>query len=288
MVANDLESRADNGTTARNATHNDNGETFGYRGLSNFLDSNREFLVFRRFGRLNVRNILYLQDELCELQEQLDRRDDFGGNGGATRRDEKDLERLELMNKCRSLLREYNDALLSYSRIIDLGDASDRQAASVKNWLQREAPVVHGESLFLKDKYLKGRREDLLALGTATAENDVIARAIENNKHLRKLFITESHMKKSLKPEFDLYGSRNGIRRTARGVMLLICWLLLVVPILILYEMKNRGARIWVTVGFMVAFSGGMTLLTNAKNWEIMAACAAYAAVLVVFLGNSQ
>ncbi|KAF8533982.1 hypothetical protein BDD12DRAFT_897285 [Trichophaea hybrida] len=110
MVANDLESRADNGTTV---TYDDNGKIFGYRGLSNFLDSNPEFLVFRRFGRLSVRNILYLQDELCELQEQLDRRDDLSGNGG----------------------KYDDDELLSYSRTIDLGDASDRQGASEREKL---------------------------------------------------------------------------------------------------------------------------------------------------------
>jgi hypothetical protein len=45
----------------------------GYRGLSAFLASDNDFLTFRRFGRLNARLLLYLQDEITVLEEKLEK-----------------------------------------------------------------------------------------------------------------------------------------------------------------------------------------------------------------------
>mgnify|MGYP004501185465 CR=1 FL=1 len=43
----------------------------GYRGFSAFLASDDDFLIFRRFGALNARLLLYLQDEIVVLEERL-------------------------------------------------------------------------------------------------------------------------------------------------------------------------------------------------------------------------
>jgi hypothetical protein len=44
----------------------------GYRGFSAFLASDNDFLVFRRFGAINARLLLYLQDEIVVLEEELE------------------------------------------------------------------------------------------------------------------------------------------------------------------------------------------------------------------------
>ena len=68
---------------------------------------------------------------------------------------------------------------------------------------------------------------------------------------------------------------------------------LLVVPIYILYHMvHDLGTRkaYMVCIGtllvFTLAFSSVLSLFTKARRHEILAAAAAYCAVLVVFLGN--
>jgi hypothetical protein len=44
----------------------------GYRGFSAFLASDNDFLVFRRFGAINARLLLYLQDEIAVLEQDLE------------------------------------------------------------------------------------------------------------------------------------------------------------------------------------------------------------------------
>jgi hypothetical protein len=44
----------------------------GYRGFSAFLASDNDFLVFRHFGAVNARLLLYLQDEIAVLEQDLE------------------------------------------------------------------------------------------------------------------------------------------------------------------------------------------------------------------------
>jgi hypothetical protein len=66
--------------------------------------------------------------------------------------------------------------------------------------------------------------------------------------------------------------------------------LLLVLPIVVLYILTTNdasgGVKIGVTVVFVVAFALALAAMTHASRHETFAACAAYCAVLVVFLGN--
>ena len=43
----------------------------GYRTFAEFIATDDELFVFRRFDRLNARNLLYLQSELIALEKQL-------------------------------------------------------------------------------------------------------------------------------------------------------------------------------------------------------------------------
>lgn len=48
----------------------------GYRSLSTFLDSDENFMIYRRFGYLHSRVLLRKQDQLRVLEEELDEYDD--------------------------------------------------------------------------------------------------------------------------------------------------------------------------------------------------------------------
>lgn len=45
----------------------------GYRGYSAFLASDNDFMVFRRYGTLNARLLLYLQDQIAVLEGDLEK-----------------------------------------------------------------------------------------------------------------------------------------------------------------------------------------------------------------------
>jgi hypothetical protein len=47
----------------------------GYPQLAAFLDSDENFMLYRRFGFLQARLLLYKQDELSRLEQKLDRMD---------------------------------------------------------------------------------------------------------------------------------------------------------------------------------------------------------------------
>ena len=81
----------------------------GYAALSRFMTWTSGFMVFRNFGDLHVRNILYLQDEISVIEEKLRERDlqnDPNVEHGSRRRDPDPLRR-GLMGQLRIKLKEY-------------------------------------------------------------------------------------------------------------------------------------------------------------------------------------
>lgn len=86
----------------------------GYRGYSEFLASENDFFIFRKFASLNSRTALALQDQLSVLEEELeelDRRYSSTAaadvNNGSYRDDQADRE--ELLEKIHDKLVKYSE-----------------------------------------------------------------------------------------------------------------------------------------------------------------------------------
>ena len=78
---------------------------YGYRGLGKVLSDEQTFLMVRKFGELNVRAMLALQDEIVQLEEELNDREEYNReivdedyNNGSMRNDP-DSERMQLIKK---------------------------------------------------------------------------------------------------------------------------------------------------------------------------------------------
>jgi hypothetical protein len=92
----------------------------GYRVFSRWVASDPAFFIVRRFGALNARVILCLQDEIAELEEKLNEFDDEykarekpnDTNNGSFRRDpcgdRKELVKVTLHEKLLKYSRLYN------------------------------------------------------------------------------------------------------------------------------------------------------------------------------------
>lgn len=85
----------------------------GYKGFSEFLASDPDFDIFRRFGAIGVRAILALQDELVELEAQLDefekplmQVDECKVHNGTFREETQEV-RLAIMSEIQTKLRVY-------------------------------------------------------------------------------------------------------------------------------------------------------------------------------------
>lgn len=93
----------------------------------------------------------------------------------------------------------------------------------------------------------------------------------------------------------EVYYTRSRIDCLVICVITSMLLLLLVVPVYVLYHLvtelgNNRTDTICIGVllVFTLVFSAVLSLFTRAKRHEILAAAAAYCAVLVVFLGNTN
>ncbi|KAA8893382.1 hypothetical protein FN846DRAFT_979258 [Sphaerosporella brunnea] len=165
------------GTVASTALSDSNGtQPAGYERLCKLLGSDNDFLVFRRFGDLNVRNILYLQDRLSELTEDLAEQDKKPDEKPGTRRWEDNRTRAELMERAEDLLRRYNDAILSYSEILKLPRASARQQSGLAGWLGFYNPLYIEEQAFIQ------HHRDLLSI--TNEEQDAAHRLLLSHPNL--------------------------------------------------------------------------------------------------------
>jgi hypothetical protein len=95
-----------------------------YSTFADFIATDDELPIFRRFDRLNARNLLYLQGELIALEVQLQALDDEDAKNGSMdvmlsakcwetlllRAEEHphETERMELIKKIRTVVRQYS------------------------------------------------------------------------------------------------------------------------------------------------------------------------------------
>lgn len=74
----------------------------------------------------------------------------------------------------------------------------------------------------------------------------------------------------------------------ARFIFAMLAGTALILPLVILTRQEGMEAQLTTIVVFIVLFSLLVALLSKASNQEVMAASAAYAAVLVVFISSSN
>lgn len=121
----------------------------GYPKLAGQMEIQPETAIFRRFGALNARNLLYLQAEIMTLEKQLCEREvmDNGDEKGMKSQyaldwfwlsqsaDDGDIEQLRLILKIRELLKEYNQTLIQQSTILNLPEPDKWDLEDIQNFL---------------------------------------------------------------------------------------------------------------------------------------------------------
>lgn len=158
-------------------------------------------------------------------------------------------------------------AFEAFRHVVNNCDNSDKRYA-----------VLLGHSSSLWDK-----RESLIAL-RRPAEEDRLTMALR--KYFPFLFIPEKHSCGHIARY-----SEERIRKVVAVISMILAAGLLYGAILNFYFVTSDKAKLGLIAAYTIAFALCVGLLTNARRSEIFAACAAYAAVIVVFvssgLGNS-
>ena len=181
----------------------------GYHTFADFVASDVELSVYKRFDRLSTRNLLYLQTELLEAERQLaefDAEDNDEKNINVQyvakcwetfteRAEEHSCEhaRMEVVLRIRRLIREYRtlrpcrlttswmqlmlsfeeEALLLRSQVLKLKKPTNRVYKVFSNWFNRFRPFVGSGRRLLDDS------SDFVTLAT-TEEHDRLSNVIQN------------------------------------------------------------------------------------------------------------
>ncbi|CAI6341445.1 unnamed protein product [Periconia digitata] len=288
--------------------------------LSTFIGSDTDALIFRKFSVLAARNLLHLQSRINELESQLDDLDasdveaaksnphvsdcarayDELQDAAAQFREGKVVEgeeeamrkfyenaheRVRLHGEISSALHRYRKALLDEHRIQTLPSPSSTALSTFKRILRpaKQTPLLTGY-----DGKIADRTSDLVALGQP-GEDDRLSRFLRYTCGycLRDRKLTAS---RSSSPEAKIYYyPPRRVQMLSYSVSVIFCGILLVGAMACLGAIERRSwkLRIAMVSVFTGLFAVVVGLLSGARRAEVFGATAAYAAVLVVFVGSN-
>ncbi|KAI1743328.1 hypothetical protein F4680DRAFT_409826 [Xylaria scruposa] len=252
----------------------------GYQGFCEFLASDNDFLVLRRFSRLAIRVLLALQDELSELEEQLetlekqlmDQQSPDTHNGSF--RQETEQARLRLIHEIDKRLRSFYDLVSQHSELRSRPRVLSKDIHSIRNWFE----MHHNAILADETEYINHER-DLFSM--VTRPRSPLRKLLERSSHFRLFSLWQ---KRSLDEDRIRYTSELRIELCASIIVIVIGLAMLITPLWILANVGDTVLRLAVITAFVVAFLPLVTFSSTARPFETLAATAGYTAVLVVFL----
>ncbi|KAM7216771.1 hypothetical protein V8F06_007881 [Rhypophila decipiens] len=260
----------------------------GYPRLAAFINSDRDFVMFRSFGALHARILLHKQDELIELESNIEEVDQQENTEYflATRREDRNERRRLLLLQAEQRLYEYilDKLLESYYKNIDRPRPSDNRVKNVDNWMDGTKPLVQAESTFLDDW------DDLRAPNSHDDHGglDIFLETwayMLTKRGGKKLFSHPSDRSKSDDDNVILFDPSRVIA-ASRFITTAFAIVSLTIPIVVLYNIAAITTRLWTIAVFTAIFSSTLCWLMQSRKYEIMTATAAYCAVMVVFVGN--
>ncbi|KAK5456261.1 hypothetical protein LTS15_005580 [Exophiala xenobiotica] len=269
----------------------------GFQDLASFISSDidGDATIFRRFETLSARNLLYLQSEMAELealQARYDQEDaeeaSKEGSGWSTirscgkagmRSSEKPTHRvLRPETTSRSGWRE---ALLMESTILSLRRPS-KQAhdAFIRTfWNERDGQRIQ-PALIGRSENLYDQREELLTL--KRGHEDRLTSFLR--RYCSRLFRIRRHDSGTSNVE---YFSARRISTAVNVITVLLAAALLFGAIYNLYYVRRNQIKLGLIAVYTLAFALSISLISHARRAEVFGACAAYAAVLVVFVSGN-
>ncbi|KAF7921889.1 uncharacterized protein EAE97_011180 [Botrytis byssoidea] len=265
----------------------------GYPRLAEAVACKEEFMMYRRFGHLQARLLLDKQDELRALESQLAHMDQWFEKNFPERNYSRERihiesgEYKELLGTIEKRMKEYAQ-LLTFAQTFanfDRPMASDR--LQIKNYLDYKV------KLCARDQDYITKTDDLITL-KPSRENTWLDTKIEQIPQLLPCKLTrELQQKTDSKDSNIILSSPERVNVVVTLIILAAVLILLIVPVFLLWFISNLktsrpliGVLIALLLVFTLIFSGVLSAFTRAKRHEIIAAAAAYCAVLVVFVGN--
>ncbi|KAK2009605.1 hypothetical protein LZ32DRAFT_589796 [Colletotrichum eremochloae] len=255
----------------------------GYPRYTALVAAHDSYFLCRRFNKVRARLLLLKQDRLVTLEERLDEIDHqetcslFLGKS----RSDGNQERISLLSELDSCLADYDQFIDRTRRVLNLGPAQKRDLASLQNWMEGNGCIARAESAYLTQE------RDLMSLGPVGDGAILHLEAWLEDSLIRlwRGFRKSRHHDISNDSNIYIY-SGTLIRRTARGLLLLLITVLLMLPVVVCNIVNTASARIIVvmvsTICYLLVLSG----LTNSRTMELVVAGATYATILTVFVSG--
>ncbi|KIW64272.1 hypothetical protein PV04_09219 [Phialophora macrospora] len=286
----------------------------GYNALAGCIGTYPSLAVFRRFLILNARNLLCMQAEIIHLEHglRLTIRNDREAVDSVRSRFEYEIEVLKGPHKdqrdgvqwqrtleLRRLLKEYNEALLQFERLCRLAPANEADLSVLRELTEKSDE--RGESWLRGcefDTWEDEHFDDLTSLAGHHEDKDALSRFIDNivrsvyHRHI-------GHKRHDPISVIETWGSAGRPRTiinypdkhvttTIDTLSTILASILPTVAALGIYLINNQMKRMAAIVLSTLLFSTTLTLIARPKRVEVFTASAAFAAVLVVFVGNSD
>lgn len=258
----------------------------GYKGYTNFIASENDFFVLRRFSAVSVRVALRLQDQVTVLEEKLQRldwessrREAEDVHNGSLRDDSE--ERLQVLDELRQTLMRYNKFILQQAELKKHPAPLPYDIKSLENWHHNHlnAAISPPEAAYLSHP------RDLFSV--VPKEKSPLRRLLERIESFRVHWLFSDRNAPTL-PSTDAqlitFISDKRIDAFINVVIISVGMAMLIAPIWILEFLSRQTTKLGTITGFIVAFLAMISYASSAKPFEVLAATAAYSAVLMVFL----
>lgn len=243
----------------------------GYRGFCQFIASDDNFFVFRRFSGLSSRVLLALQDELSELEGQLEKLEGQLSAVSAPNvhngsfRQETSQARIDLIREVDKKLRAYNELINQHSKIRRRPPVHDRNRTSLSNWFSNNDQAILAE----ETDYVK-YSEDLFAV--VSKSKTPLRLLLERSSHFR---LFRLWLKPSQGDQNVYYTSDQRIDTFVDIIIALIGLIMLIVPLWVLAFVTPVVHRLAIITSFVVVFLCFVSFTTIARPFETLGAAAA-------------
>ncbi|KAK4117400.1 hypothetical protein N656DRAFT_841078 [Canariomyces notabilis] len=225
--------------------------------VAEFIARAEDWAIFRRFRALNVKNIMTLQKVLLSIEN------------GKLQASEERLD--EILDK-------YNRALCNYARLCSMEDPQKKHLTALWHYINDRS--IRSPGFFPADwDFLPRPDEEKVKRDEKTQELVAICPAGDGGF----VYAAVDKLVSEFTPGREDTGTggtistwtRGVTQKTTRAINTAASAILLVAPIIILHFVKDGIKSLILIVVWTVGFSVAMSLITEAKNSEIMMASAA-------------
>ncbi|KAK0615704.1 hypothetical protein B0T17DRAFT_510287 [Bombardia bombarda] len=266
----------------------------GYRHFSRFMSLHENFGQVRLFRTLNSRVLLAMQDYISELETKLDKMEDemskVSGpdlhNGSF--RQETSAERMKLIWEIQKRLKAYNEYILTYSQLSKRRPVYPIDTQSVRNYLDSWPNAIkEEETAYLDHKddlvYISERTDSFIGRRFRPGPSWATTGAIRSRRH-RRSRVADDDDTTAFVMDGTFIHDAGKVEELYQWAFVILGFAMLISPLWILVFVTAQIPRLAIMTCFILAFLGLVSFVTTARPFETLAATAAYAAVLVVFL----